>query len=371
MRIDALDDDGTEAGALVQVNLDINDPVSMAGDSFETRIANVAPTLVAPTDREVECPATVDLGPVTFTDPGVLDTHTATVEWGDGTTEGLGDVTSGFSAVHLFDMPGTYTVRLTVVDDDGGSDTTTTTITVVDTTPPEVETSVGLGEMWPPNNKLVSVGFSQEVEDACDPEPTIVVKVYSDEADTGPHTPDARMNADGDLELRTQRLGQEDGRVYLIVVWGEDASGNHAFASTTVTVAHAQSARQVQDVRGPGSRRQGVHRRQRRRDPGGVRPARELHGPGVAHAERSHGTEGLRCIAPGAPPASARLPLSALEVPMQRTRTIALSLFAALFLALPATAAPEGWHTSLKDGVAAAEKSRKPILLITAWKRTL
>ena len=34
-------------------------------------------------------------------------------------------------------------------------------------------------------------------------------------------------------------------------------------------------------------------------------------------------------------------------------------------------AAPEGWHSSLKDGIAAAEKSRKPILLITAWARKL
>ncbi len=41
-------------------------------------------------------------------------------------------------------------------------------------------------------------------------------------------------------------------------------------------------------------------------------------------------------------------------------------------IALPtSSAAPAGWHTSLKDGVEAAGKSGKPILLITAWKRTL
>ena len=32
---------------------------------------------------------------------------------------------------------------------------------------------------------------------------------------------------------------------------------------------------------------------------------------------------------------------------------------------------PAGWHSSLKAGVEAAAKSGKPILLITAWKRTL
>lgn len=40
-------------------------------------------------------------------------------------------------------------------------------------------------------------------------------------------------------------------------------------------------------------------------------------------------------------------------------------------LAWPASAAPEGWHGSLDDGVEAATKSNKPIFLITAWKRSL
>lgn len=40
-------------------------------------------------------------------------------------------------------------------------------------------------------------------------------------------------------------------------------------------------------------------------------------------------------------------------------------------LAWPAAAQPEGWHGSLEEGVEAAAKSGKPILLITAWKRGL
>ena len=47
------------------------------------------------------------------------------------------------------------------------------------------------------------------------------------------------------------------------------------------------------------------------------------------------------------------------------------ALLAVGLLATSSPAAPEGWHTSLKDGVAAAEKSRKPIFMITAWKRKL
>ena len=48
-----------------------------------------------------------------------------------------------------------------------------------------------------------------------------------------------------------------------------------------------------------------------------------------------------------------------------------LALLSLGLLATSTPAAPEGWHKSLKDGIAAAEKSRKPILLITAWTRTL
>ena len=48
-----------------------------------------------------------------------------------------------------------------------------------------------------------------------------------------------------------------------------------------------------------------------------------------------------------------------------------VAVLGAGLLATSSAATPDGWHTSLKDGVAAAEKSRKPIFMITAWKRTL
>src|SRR5690606_24671490 len=53
----------------------------------ETRdivLVNVAPTVDAGPDQTAASGTTVSLPPATFTDPGTLDTHTATVDWGDG-----------------------------------------------------------------------------------------------------------------------------------------------------------------------------------------------------------------------------------------------------------------------------------------------
>ncbi len=61
---------------------------------------------------------------VSFTDSGVLDTHTATWDWGDGITS-IGPVTesNGSGTVigsHAYTTPGVYTVKVSVIDDDDG-----------------------------------------------------------------------------------------------------------------------------------------------------------------------------------------------------------------------------------------------------------
>lgn len=71
----------------------------------------------------------------TFTDGGILDTHTAVWDFGDGSTlAGFVTETNGAGTVtgeHTYTSTGIYRVALTVTDDDGGSATMTSDYAVV------------------------------------------------------------------------------------------------------------------------------------------------------------------------------------------------------------------------------------------------
>ena len=105
-----------------------------------------------------------------------------------------------------------------------------------------VISSVSTPSLWPPNHNLVKVGLGGS--SGC-PGAT-GISVFSDEddqADTGDgnFSPDARDIAPVTLRLRSERNGNGDGRVYLVVAKATDASGNVAASCNTVVVPKSQS----------------------------------------------------------------------------------------------------------------------------------
>lgn len=108
-----------------------------------TNAAPVVGDLVATSTSNLEGGTVTLTG--TVSDPGSLDTHAVTVQWGDGTTSSATLTEAGgkgtFAATHVYvDNPigapaGPYTVTVTAKDDDGGSSDTIATAPVANAAP--------------------------------------------------------------------------------------------------------------------------------------------------------------------------------------------------------------------------------------------
>ncbi len=121
----------------VTITVQVTDAVgATAVDQAVVTVVNVPPTVSA-----IEL--TLELAPINipltatavFTDPGVLDMHTAVWDWGDGTTSpGVVDEVNGSGSVsgeHAYSEPGVYEIVLVVTDDDGGAGTAVSQFVVV------------------------------------------------------------------------------------------------------------------------------------------------------------------------------------------------------------------------------------------------
>ena len=105
-------------------------------DTMMVTVSNVAPDVHLPDDRTVDAGAPTSVN-VTFTDPGLNDTHTAVIDWDDGTADTTVDpAVSPVSRTHTFTIGGTFTVEGCVTDDDSGADCDSMVVTVDGNGPP-------------------------------------------------------------------------------------------------------------------------------------------------------------------------------------------------------------------------------------------
>jgi len=141
---------------------------------------------------------------------------------------------------------GTHEIVVSDVRADGGMrEVCRAELTVVDTTAPVVtrhEVS-----LWPPNHRMQAVDIEDciTVHDACDPRLSArFLWAKSDEsADArgdGHTEPDMRFASCTSVELRQERSGRGDGRVYQLGWLVTDQAGNGVQGVCRVTVPHDQ-----------------------------------------------------------------------------------------------------------------------------------
>lgn len=122
--------------------------------------------------------------------------------------------------------------------------TSSVQVFAVDTTPPDIQfATVEPVELWAPSHQMTPVSVSLEATDICDPTPVCEINmISSNEPVQGPgygrHAPDWEITGAKTAELRAERSGLGDGRVYTLTGQCTDKSGNSAEAEMEVVVPH-------------------------------------------------------------------------------------------------------------------------------------
>lgn len=196
-------------------------------------VDSIAPTITAPADVSAECTSPAGT-PVVLGTPVTSDMCDASLAIEN-------------DAPVLFPL-GSTPVAWTATDDSGNTGLDTQTVTIVDTNPPDFDLSVTPDMLWPPDHRMVTIQTDITVEDVCSEVTVRLVSITSNEPDNGTGDGDttndiqgaAFGNDDREFQLRAERSGNGNGRVYTITYEAEDTSGNTTVRQATVTVPKSQ-----------------------------------------------------------------------------------------------------------------------------------
>jgi uncharacterized repeat protein (TIGR01451 family) len=181
-----------------------------------------------------------------------VECHTSYTDAGASATDSCSPTTSLSSSSDVnVNAPGTYHVVWRATDPSGNTGTATRTVTVVDTIPPTLTLNSYAPSMWPPNHKYTTfrvTDFVTAVSDGCNTAlgvgNVVIEKVTSDEPDNGGGDGDTANDmliaADcKSVQLRSERNGSGDGRVYIITFKVSDGA-NVTRKTAKVVVPHDQ-----------------------------------------------------------------------------------------------------------------------------------
>jgi hypothetical protein len=184
--------------------------------------------------------------------PMTVECHTSFTDPGASANDACaGPVAVTASGSVNANVPGTYTITYTATDGTNAT-TSTRTVNVVDSTKPTITLKSQTISLWPPNHKYTTINVTdlvQSVSDSCDGSVSIsnvvITKVTSDEIENG--------NGDGNtmndiviaancksVQLRSERDGGGNGRVYTVYLRLRDATGNETIVTKKVVVPENQ-----------------------------------------------------------------------------------------------------------------------------------
>jgi hypothetical protein len=141
---------------------------------------------------------------------------------------------------------GTTPLQCVATDSSGNTNSCNSVVKVVDTTAPVISSlSASPNVLWPPNHKMTPVTVAVSASDVCSPPVTCkITSVTSNEPVNAPGSgstaPDWQITGDRSVNLRAERSGRGNGRIYTLTVQCTDASGNGATKTVTVNVSHDQ-----------------------------------------------------------------------------------------------------------------------------------
>src|SRR6266581_82167 len=222
-----------ESATALTVQITVNDPIYSNSRFLTVTVLNAAPSItsfgLSSTDMDAGQAVTATAA---FNDGGAADTHTVTMDWGDGsaatTTNLAAGVFSFSSDAYTYTAVGDFTVTLTVTDNAGASATATSSVSVHQPNQAPSVASFGVTAGSEGGSSALALTFADA--DAADTHTVSVAWGDGSTTDSGVLAPDVTT-------FNSSHVYADTGN-YSVVLTLADSAGHTVTASASVSPAN-------------------------------------------------------------------------------------------------------------------------------------
>ena len=240
-----------------------NESVTINVPAPDLRITKTGPAQVTEGGMIAYSLVATNLGPTTATgvvvsDPVPAGTTFVSASAGCALALGIVTCTAGTLApgasqvftITVVALPGTSITNTATVaglqPDPNPANNTASVTTTINLNPVCTAAGTGLGDLWPPNHKYVAGAVTGITDPDGDPVAIAITGIRQDEPvdavgnGDGHTSPDATIGSGGAFQVRAERAGGGDGRVYVIAFTASDGQGGSCSGTLSVGVPHDQ-----------------------------------------------------------------------------------------------------------------------------------